>query len=254
MANVCPYTQLVQFRLLVIDDEDDHQKVVGKVLERSCRVTPALTLADAERELGKSSFDLILLDVTLPDGDGFSFYAKLRTQDHTSDIPVIFVTARTETPNEVMGFSLGAEDYITKPVDPPRLKARVEARLRLLTQRQQREMILCKGDLKLSVSQQKVSVLNNGRESPVNLTPVEFKLLFHLLRHEDQVFSREQLLQAVWDNASEVFDRTVDMHVSKLRKKISESTFQIKAVHGMGYRLSKTDAKAATDKIETKQF
>ncbi|MGE3260325.1 MAG: response regulator transcription factor [Bacteriovoracia bacterium] len=229
----------MQYKVLIVDDEDDHQKVVRKVLDRSCRVVQALTLADADRELLKQNFDLILLDVTLPDGDGFSFYAKLRTQEHTADTPVMFVTSRSDTPNEVMGFSLGAEDYIAKPIDPPRLKARVESRLKLISERRQKEMTLCKGNLKLSVSLQKVSVVNEGQEIPIDLTPVEFKLLFHLLRHEDQVFSREQLLIAVWDNASEVFDRTVDMHVSKLRKKINLSDFQIKAVHGLGYRLSK---------------
>lgn len=232
----------MQHKVLIIDDEDDYQKVVRKVLDRTCQVMPALTLAEADRELLKSSFDLILLDVSLPDGDGFSFYAKMRTQEHTADIPVVFVTSRSELPNELMGFSLGAEDYIAKPIDPPRLKARIEARLKLINDRNQREMTLCKGNLKISVSHQRVAVVSDGRETIINLTPVEFKLLFYFLRHEDQVFSREQLLQAVWENAAEVFDRTVDMHVSKLRKKIALSEFQIKAVHGTGYRISKITA------------
>lgn len=226
-------------RILVVDDAVDHQLLVRKSLEKICRIVPAHSLAEADQELAKNSFSLILLDVVLPDGDGFNFFAKLKTQEHTSEIPVIFITSKSETPNEAMGFSLGAEDYITKPVDPLRLRSRIEARLKLLASRRQNEMTICKGDLKLSISLQRLAILREGRELPVNLTPIEFKLLFFLLRHEDHVLSREQLLTAIWDNAAEVFDRTIDMHISKLRKKIAMSEFQIKAVHGMGYRMSK---------------
>lgn len=232
----------MQERILVVDDAADHQLLVRKSLEKICRIVPANSLAEADTELGRNSFSLILLDVMLPDGDGFTYFAKLKTQDHTAEIPVIFITAKSETPNEVMGFSLGAEDYITKPVDPLRLRSRIEARLKLLAGRRHSEMTICKGDLKLSISLQRLAILREGRELPVNLTPIEFKLLFFLLRHEDHVLSREQLLTAIWDNAAEVFDRTIDMHISKLRKKISMSEFQIKAVHGMGYRMSKQPA------------
>jgi DNA-binding response OmpR family regulator len=229
----------MQERILVVDDAADHQLLVRKSLEKIGRIVPAHSLEDADRELSKNSFSLILLDVVLPDGDGFTYFAKLKTQEHTTDIPVIFVTAKSEIPNEAMGFSLGAEDFITKPVDPLRLRSRIEARLKLLAGRRQSEMTICKGDLKLSISLQRLAILREGRELPVNLTPIEFKLLFFLLRHEDHVLSREQLLTAIWDNAAEVFDRTIDMHISKLRKKIALSVFQIKAVHGMGYRMSK---------------
>src|SRR6218665_1784017 len=96
-------------RILVVDDQEDHQHLVRKALERICRIVPARNLAEADAELAKNSFSLILLDVGLPDGDGFTYFAKLKTQEHTSDIPVIFVTSKTETPSEAMGFSLGAE-------------------------------------------------------------------------------------------------------------------------------------------------
>ncbi|MGZ3692662.1 MAG: response regulator transcription factor [Bdellovibrionota bacterium] len=232
----------MSYKILVVDDEDDYQKVVRKLLEQTGQVVPAFTLAEADRELLKSTFDLILLDVGLPDGDGFTFYEKLLSQESTANIPVIFVTSRSDATNELMGFSLGAEDYVSKPIDPPRLKTRIEARLNLIKKRQQQEMALTKGNLRLSLTRQSAAVISEGKEIPVDLTPVEFKLLFHFLRHEDQVFTREQLLQAVWNSASEVFDRTVDMHISKLRKKISLSDFQIKAVHGTGYKLSKASA------------
>lgn len=229
-------------KILVIDDAEDHHLVIQRVLSKTCRVISAYGLAEADKELLKSSFDLILLDVQLPDGEGFSYFAKLRSQDHTANIPVIFITGKDDIPAEAMGFSLGAEDYIVKPVDPMRLKARVEARLKMLRDRQNRESVINKGNIKLSVSSQKVSIIDGGREQVVSLTPVEFKLLYHLLRYEERVFTREQLLTAVWDDASEVFDRTVDMHISKLRKKIAKSDYVIKAVHGTGYRLMRKTA------------
>lgn len=232
----------MQEKILVIDDAEDHHTVVHRVLDRSCRVISAYTLAEADQELSKNTFDLILLDVHLPDGEGFGYFARLRNQELTAHIPVIFVTGQNDTPCEAMGFSLGAEDYVVKPVDPMRLKARIEARLKMIRERKNQESVIHKGNIKLSVSLQKVVITNNSRENVVNLTPVEFKLLYQLLRHDEQVFSREQLLSAVWDDASEVFDRTVDMHISKLRKKILLSDFAIKAVHGTGYRLIKKNA------------
>lgn len=229
----------MQPRILSIDDAPDHQLIMGRLFVRDYAVTTAFTLEEADRELGRGSFDLILLDVNLPDGDGFSYFAKLRSQDHTRDIPVIFVTMAGETPKEVMGLTLGAEDYIIKPIDPTRMRARVDARLKNLKQKRDGEMILHRGNLKLSVSLQRVALVQEGKERPISVTPVEFKLLFHFLRHEERVFSREQLLSAVWGNASEVFDRTVDMHVSNLRKKIVGSDYKIQAVHGTGYRFIK---------------
>jgi two-component system OmpR family response regulator len=232
-------------RILVVDDSVDYQEMVKKTFDRTQTIVPAYNLAEAEKALDVSDFDLILLDVHLPDGDGFSFYAKLRTMPHTMDTPVIFVTTNDSAAGEVMGFSLGAEDYVVKPVDPVRLRSRVEARLRSLEDKQEKELTLHKGDLRVSVSLQKVAIVKDGRETQITLTPVEFKLLFHFLRHEGFVFSRVQLLNAVWGNASDVFERTVDMHISKLRRKINESSYRIQAVHGSGYRLSKEASPAA---------
>lgn len=229
-------------KILVIDDAEDHHLLIQKIFTRSCRVISAYTLAEADKELLKSSFDLILLDVHMPDGEGFSYFAKLQSQEHTSEIPVIFVTGKDDTPAEAMGFSLGAEDYVVKPVDPMRLKARVEARLKIFRERKNRDSVINQGNIRLSVASQKVAIVAGGREHAIALTPVEFKLLYHMLRNEERVLTREQLLTAVWDDASEVFDRTVDMHMSKLRKKIALSDFAIKAVHGTGYRLTRKAA------------
>jgi len=229
-------------RILIVDDCDTHHILMAGIFDRFETVT-ARTLAEAERALDRSDFSLILLDVNLPDGDGFSFYAKLRAKPHASRTPVIFITANDSAAGEIMGFSLGAEDYIVKPIEPARLRTRVEARLKRIAEKEERDLTLQKGDLRLNVSQQRVGLLKEGREEELlSLTPVEFKLLFHFLRNEGHVFSRGQLLNTVWGNATDVFERTVDMHISKLRRKIEASEFTVNAVHGAGYRLSRRGA------------
>lgn len=226
-------------KILVIDDDREQQDLLGKIVPAGVAVSRAFSLSEAENELLKSTFDLVLLDVHLPDGDGLQFYAKMKTLPYAKDIPVIFITASTSAPSEIMGFSLGAEDYICKPVDPPRLRARLATHLQRIEQNRVEELLLQRGDIRLNVSLQKATILRDGAEMVIPLTPVEFKLLFYFLRHEEHVLSRERLLNEIWGDASRVFDRTVDMHVSKLRKKIGESNFAISAVQGVGYRLAK---------------
>lgn len=229
-------------KILIVDDCETHHLLMAGIFDRGFETVMAKSLAEAERALDRSDFSLILLDVNLPDGDGFSFYAKLRTKPHASHTPVIFVTANDSAAGEIMGFSLGAEDYIVKPIEPARLRTRVEARLKRIAQKDESDLSLKKGDLRLNVSQQRVGIIREGKEQSLSLTPVEFKLLFHFLRGEGQIFSRTQLLNTIWGNAADVFERTVDMHISKLRRKIEASEFQITAVHGAGYRLSRRGA------------
>lgn len=229
----------MQTRLLAIDDETDQQRILSHLFSRQYALTQAFTLSEADQELLRKSFDLILLDLQLPDGDGFSYFGKLQSQEHTREIPVVFLTSSGDAPKEIMGLTLGAEDYIVKPIDPARLRARIEAKIRQLGGRRIREQVLQRGNLKLVVSLQRASLIQNGKETPINLTQVEFKLLFHFLRFEDVVFTREQLLMAAWGDASRVYDRTVDMHISNIRKKIANGDYEIQSVHGVGYRFSR---------------
>lgn len=229
----------MQFKILVVDDSVEHQKLILSLFGNQQMLTQVYSLADARKMLDKSPYDLILLDISLPDGDGLTFYADMQITEKTRDIPVIFITSHREVNKEIMGFSLGADDYILKPLEPARFKARIESRLKQLDAKKQQELVINKGNLRLSVPLQKASILKNGNESYIDLTPVEFKLLFHFLRHEDYILTREQLLNAVWGNSSEVLDRTIDMHISNLRRKIGESNFKIKAVHGTGYKMMK---------------
>jgi two-component system phosphate regulon response regulator PhoB len=227
----------MQFKILVVDDSVEHQQLVLSLLSKQHLITQAFTLAETKKFIEKNHFDLILLEISLPDGDGLTFYADLQMVEKTRDIPVIFITSHTEINKEVMGFSLGAEDFIIKPLEPARFKARMESRIKQLQLKKEKELMICKGNLRLSVPLQKASILLDGVEQQIELTPVEFKLLFQFLRNEDYILTREQLLTAVWGTASDVLDRTIDMHVSNLRKKIGQSVYKIKAVHGSGYKL-----------------
>lgn len=228
----------MQFRILVIDDSIEHQQLILSILGQVHVVVQAYTLTEARQQMTKNALDLILLDLSLPDGDGMSFFAELQANENTRKIPVVIITAHTEVNKEIIGFSLGAEDFIVKPVDPARLRARIESKIKQIQSRKTQDVYYHKGTLKLSLSTQQAYLLKDSKESMIELTPIEFKLLFHLLRHEEHIFSREQLITTVWGK-SDMSDRTIDMHVSNLRKKIIDTEFKIKPIHGIGYRISK---------------
>lgn len=226
-------------KVLFIEDSESDQALVMGVLRQHCDLVPAKNLASARAELESGPFDLILLDVILPDGDGFHFFSQIQADKRWREIPVIFMTAKSGAPDEVLGFSLGAEDYIAKPFDPLKLKARIEARLRKISEQKGREPVLRKDGLRVDISQQKVFLRTGEGEESLDLTPLELKILAHLMRHEDQVLSREALISEVWGPGVNVIDRAVDMHMSNLRKKITTSSYTIRSVHGIGYRFVK---------------
>jgi two-component system phosphate regulon response regulator PhoB len=228
------------FRILVVDDAQEYREMISAAVNPAHEVVCAGTLAEAGEVIRKSAFDMVLLDVLLPDGSGFEFCAKLQREPGLVDLPVIFLTVRSEVSDKVMGYSLGADDYIVKPFDPFELRAKIDAKLRKAGERRARETLIQKGRLKLNAALQK-AFLQNGLspETRLKLTPYEFKLLFFMARHEDRVFSREEIIDAVWGSSAGVFDRAVDMHVSNLRKKLTESDYRIESVHGVGYRFGK---------------
>ncbi len=228
----------MQFNLLVVDDSLEHQMIVAMLFAKEHSLTQVTTLAAASRELETKVFDLILLDVSLPDGNGVRFFEKLLEEKRSRGTPVIFITGSKDAPLEILGFNLGAEDFIVKPIEPSRLRARVEARLKQITHRQTHALIMSQGNLKVELLNQSVTLMEAGNETQINLTPVEFKLLFYFIRHPETVFSRDSLLTAVWPDSSNASHRTVDMHVSNLRKKITASEYQVQAVHGEGYRFA----------------
>jgi len=226
-------------RVLVVDDAADVQLLVRAALGRDFFITSALTAADAREALNQAQFDIILLDVTLPDGDGFKFCATLKNTGTIQDTPVIFLSGKSEVVDKVMGLSLGASDYVTKPFSPVELRARIEARLRDLNGEKKRDELYEKYDLKFFVALQRVTLFFGGKETELTLTPLEFKLLFHLAKNADQIFTRDQLIDAIWGSQTYVVDRTIDVHISNLRRKLAKSYSLIVAIHGTGYRFER---------------
>jgi two-component system phosphate regulon response regulator PhoB len=237
-------------RILLIDDSPEYEIVVRKALTRpGLDVDVVPNAREALMSLLQNPLpQLILLDITLPDRDGLQLYADLQADERLSSIPVIFLTGREELPNKLTAFSLGAEDYLVKPVQPLELRARVEARLRKIEFQAEQETLILRGPIRLRLDAQRAEVQQDGQFRELKLTPREFKLLLHLARNEDRVLTRDQILDAVWGTGSEVMDRTVDAHVSALRKKLGPASNCIESVPGTGYRFSvKTGGRSTGD-------
>ncbi|HEX4923945.1 MAG TPA: response regulator transcription factor [Bdellovibrionales bacterium] len=226
------------FRILLVEDSPEAQKLVTSCLGQAYDLVAASTCAEATSLIRNGQYDLILLDVMLPDGDGYQLCSLIQNNESTRDIPIIFLTAKDSLPNKVMGFSLGADDYIVKPFDPLELRARVEAKLRRISRKKEASEIIQKGDIQVNIPFQRAYLLENGQKRDLGLTPIEFRLLLYFVQRLDQVLTREQLLLAVWGDDIHVSDRSIDTHVSKLRKKLSPKSDYIQSIYGTGYVFS----------------
>ncbi len=223
--------------ILLVEDQKEVHDQVSKSLGDGFRVTSALSIGDAKRHLSLKNFHLIVLDISLPDGDGFQFCAALRNDDRTRKVPIIFLTGPLDVPDKVMGFSLGEEDYVTKPFEATEFRARVEARVKRAKEEVAAAEVIEKEGLRLDTKLLRLQILQaGGRTSDVETTPQEFKLLRFLAEHENEVFSREKLISSVWGQGVHVTEHTIDTHVSKIRKKISLSGWTVQCLRGEGYR------------------
>lgn len=220
--------------VLVVEDEKSIIELVRYNLEQAgYRVQ---TAEDGQKGLDlakKNQPDLILLDLMLPKLDGLEVCKELKSHKNTMSIPIIFLTARGEEIDKILGLELGADDYITKPFSPRELLARIKAVMRRGTSSGAPRVIKVGA---LEFDQEKHVVTLKGK--PVDLTSKEFGLLEALLESEGRVLSREVLLEKVWglDRAMNIETRTVDMHVGQLRKKIKSESHRILTVKNVGYR------------------
>ena len=218
-------------RILVVEDCPDTRALVeSSLVDHELR--PADSVAAAERALGTARFELVLLDLGLPDGDGFQICQRLQQGAETRDLPVVFLTASSELRDKVLAFQLGADDYVVKPFHPAELRVRVEARLRRARRRAENE-VLTLGELRLEPERFRAERAD-GTE--LDLTPRELRLLHLLARRREQVVSRAQILECLWGDIA-VSARTVDTHVYNLRRKLGGSHVVIEGVRGLGYRL-----------------
>ena len=219
-------------RVLLVEDSPAVHAVVQSSLSGSCDLTWAVDLAAASRALDGAPFELMLLDVRLPDGDGFAFCAKLRADPRHRALAIMFLTGEADISQRVYGLELGADDYLTKPFAPQELAARVNVRLRAKQGSRDRWQVEA---FTIDLAGQRATVQIEGVNTELSLTPIEFKLLAQFLRNIDAVLSREELIKAVWGESVHVALHTVDTHISSLRKKIGPYAERITAVVKRGY-------------------
>jgi len=223
-------------KILVVDDETTIRDMIGFSLSRAgfC-YAEAADAVQAQAEIQHSTPDLILLDWMLPGSSGIDFIRSLRNDPNTRSIPVIMLTACSQEDDKVCGLRRGADDYVTKPFAPKELIARIEALLRRVKPEATDEKLGACGLLLDPVSH-RVTV----DENELDLAPTEFRLLHVFMAYPDRVYSRDQLLDLVWGSNIHVGPRTVDMHVSNLRKGLEAHGCHhlIQTVRGSGYRFS----------------
>ena len=225
-------------KILVIEDEPDILKTLEYNLEReNFIVSSASSLSDAKEQLAKDNFSLLILDLMLPDGSGLDLCRELKS-DSTNESPLIIIlTAKDDEVDKVVGFELGADDYVTKPFSVRELILRVKAVLkRGIKQSNTLEVERKFGDLTIDIESHEVFVNNEN----IILTALEFRLLTQLVDRRGRVQSRDQLLSDVWGYSSEVTTRTVDTHIKRLREKLGVMGKYVKTIRGIGYKFSRT--------------
>lgn len=219
--------------ILVIEDDEGIQDMLSFSLEPDgFKVHSACTAKQGWEIIENKQIDLVLLDWMLPDRSGMDLLHRIRK--YHSQLPVIMITARAEEEDRVLGLDVGADDYITKPFSVRELKSRIHAVLRRTMPDEQPIQI---GDLYLDPVSQRVRV----NEQELTLPPTEFRLLHYFMSHPDRVFTRGQLLDQAWGAQVYVEERTVDVHIRRLRKNLEPFNLDslIQTVHGRGYRFSK---------------
>ena len=225
-------------KILVIEDEPDIRKNLEYNLAREgFSVIGAASISEAESNLSVQTFNLILLDLMLPDGSGLDLCKKIKADSKTESIPVIILTAKDDEVDKVVGFEIGADDYVTKPFSVRELILRVKAVLKRGTEKKDILEVERKfGDLRIDIDSHEVHV----DDSKINLTALEFKLLRQLVDTRGRVQSRDQLLSEVWGYSSDVTTRTVDTHVKRLREKLGPMGKYVQTIRGVGYKFARS--------------
>jgi len=222
-------------KVLVVDDEPEIVRLVRAYLERAgFAVVTAAEGREALAVFRHERPNLVVLDLNLPGMDGLDVCREMR---RASDVPIIMLTARLEETDRLIGLELGADDYVVKPFSPREIVARVRAVLRRTEGTPVRPEVISAGGITLDFTRRTASV--NGR--PLDLTTMEFDLLAALVEHPGQVFSRQELLDRAQGNAYEGYERTIDVHIKNLRKKLGDDSQDpgfIETVRGVGYRFS----------------
>ena len=223
----------VKSRILVVDDEPEAVELVEFNLKQAgYAVSTAVDGAEALKKARSQTPDMIVLDVMLPEMDGFEICKTLRGEAATARTPILMLTAKAAEIDRVLGLELGADDYLTKPFSPRELLLRIKKILSRGQAAEPLEQLLRFGDLAIDTPRHVAS----WRDKPFDLTATEFKLLTILAQRTGRVQSRDQLLRDVWEYDSMIDTRTVDTHMRRLREKLGPASKHLDTVRGVGYR------------------
>ena len=220
--------------VLVVEDEPAIQELISVTLARNGHtVRRSATAQEAAQAIADALPDLVLLDWMLPDGSGPAFARKLRADARTRELPIIMITARAGEDDKVQGLQSGVDDYVTKPFSPRELEARIQAVLRRRLPHVSREAV----DVEGLVLNPGTRTVTGGRRT-LKMGPTEFELLHFFMTHTDRVYTRAQILDQVWGDHVFLEDRTVDVHIRRLREALAPSGHErlVETVRGAGYR------------------
>lgn len=224
---------LLKKLIAVVDDEPDIVELIALHLQKEgFEVLGFYNGGEFLSHLTEILPDLVVLDLLLPDIDGLEICQLLKRDEKTSCIPIIMLTAKGAETDKVVGLELGADDYIAKPFSPRELIARVKSVLRRTTPQEGRDTITKIGEIVIDPARFEVSV--KGRL--IDLTPTEFRILQILAQKRGKVFTRNQLLERLWGDEKVVMDRTIDVHIRRLREKLGKAGEMIRTIRGIGYK------------------
>lgn len=226
-------------KVLVIEDEPDIRKTLEYNLTREgFEVYGCGSIKEAKKLIENPNFSIILLDLMLPDGSGLDLCREVKSDSTTQDIPIIILTAKDDEVDKVVGFELGADDYVTKPFSVRELILRVKAILKRNNKTTSTPLEINRnfGSLKMDIESHEVFI----DDEEVVLTALEFKLLNQLVERRGRVQTRDQLLSDVWGYSADITTRTVDTHIKRLREKLGTMGKYVQTIRGVGYKFSRT--------------
>ena len=222
-------------KILIVEDDTHISQLVKYNLEKAGFTCILCTTGEgALKILNKEHIDLVILDIMLPEMDGFEVCRKIKQNQDTANLPIIMLTAKGEEIDRIVGLELGADDYVVKPFSPRELVLRIKAILKRGKVQDTVSDVLIADTLKVDILRHKVTL----DDVSIELTPMEFNLLVTLMKRRGRVQSRQVLLADVWDMGSEVTTRTIDTHIKRLREKLKDVGVMIETVRGLGYRFS----------------
>ncbi len=224
--------------ILVVEDERDINELVQYNLDKEgFRTTACYNGEDALDAIKNGPPDLIILDLMLPSIDGLEVCRLIKQDVKTKNIPIIMLTAKSEEPDVIVGLRMGADDYVVKPFSPKILLARINAVLRRVSTTLESEQVRRIENLVIDIPKHKVTV----KEKKIELTNLEFNILEFLSRYPGRAFSRDQIMDNAWKEGKFIIDRSVDVHIRGLRKKMGKAADMVETVRGVGYKFKEID-------------